>query len=114
MDQPIPKVSRADVERVVRRDFADGDAGQALSILDEYGLDSEPCRVQLAALKLAAGSISALKREIQTAKCDFRDVLCGAEYPRYSREIAFSDAPESVKRAVIEDDWKQYEAWLKR
>jgi hypothetical protein len=82
--------------------------------LDEYGLDSEPCRVQLAALKLAAGSISALKREIQTAKCDFRDVLCGAEYPRYSREIAFSDAPESVKRAVIEDDWKQYEAWLKR
>jgi hypothetical protein len=69
--------------------------------------------VQLAVLKLAAGDIGALRREIETAKRDYRDVLAYAEYPRYSREIGFDDVLESVRQAVIDEDWRQYETWLK-
>jgi hypothetical protein len=36
----------------------------------------------------------------KTAIADYRDVLAWAEYPRYSREIGFLDAPESTKRAA--------------
>ena len=77
MDQPVPNVSRADVERIVRRDFASADVSNALAIVDECqkchtGGDS-PARVQLAALKLADGDISALRREIEAAKSDYRD-----------------------------------------
>jgi hypothetical protein len=115
MHQPVPTVSRADVERIVWRDFAPADVSRALAILDEYQSDGgTPSRVQVAVLKLAAGDISALRRQIETAKFDYRDVLASAEYPRYSREIGFDDVSESVKRVVIDDDWKQYESWLKR
>ncbi len=115
MDQPVPNVSRTDVERIVRREFAGEDANRAVSILDEYQSDGgSPSRVQLAALKLAAGDLAALRREIEKAKSDYRDVLAYAEYPRYSREIALKDVTESLKQVVIDEDWSQYESWLRR
>jgi hypothetical protein len=115
MHQPVPTVTRADVERIARRDFAPADVSRALAILDEYQSDGgSPSRVQLAVLKLAAGDISALRREIETAKCDYRDVLAYAEYPRYSREIGFDDVSDSVKQTVIDEDWRQYEIWFKQ
>jgi hypothetical protein len=115
MEQPVPNVSRADVERIVRRDFGDADSVRVLEILDEYSSDyGDPSRVQLAVLKLAAGDIAAVRREMETAKTDFRDVLAYAEYPRYSREIGFDDVPKAFKQVVIEEDWRQYEGWLKR
>ena len=58
--QPTPKVTGADVERIVRRDFPADKVSEVLAILDQYGKESwhrEPHRVRLAALKLAAGSI---------------------------------------------------------
>ncbi len=118
MDQPVPNVSRADVERIVRRDFASADVSNALAIVDECqkchtGGDS-PARVQLAALKLADGDISALRREIEAAKSDYRDVLVLAEYPRYWSEIGFDDVPDSVLSEVEDEDWRQYENWLRR
>ena len=88
-----------------------------MSILAEYRSDTwhrEMHRVHLAVLKLAASTLDALRQEIETAKCDYRDVLAYAEYPRYSREIGFDDVPASLKRDVIEDDWRQYESWLTR
>jgi hypothetical protein len=114
MEQPIPKVTRADVERIVSREYSVTERGRALAILDEYQSDGgDPSRVQLAVLKLAAGDIAALRRQIETAKCDYRDVLCYAEYPRYSCEIGFDNVPKSLKQVVIDEDWKQYETWLK-
>lgn len=114
IDQPIPKVSHSDVERIARREYAGDDVKLALSILSEYQSDGgSPARVQLAALKLARGNIVALQRAIETAKYDYRDVLAPAEYPRYSREIGFKGAQESLRQEIINDDWKQYELWLK-
>ena len=115
MHQPVPDVSRFDVERIVHREFGDANASRALAILDEYKSDSgSASRVQLAVLKLAAGDIVVLKREIETAKLDYRDVLAYAEYPRYTREIGFHDVQESLKQVVIDDDWRQYDSWLRR
>jgi hypothetical protein len=83
--------------------------------LDEYRFNgSIPSRVQLAALKLAEGDMDALRREIETAKIDYRDVLGPAEYPRYSREVGFREVPEAIRQAAIEEDWKQYEGWLRK
>ncbi len=60
MHQPTPSVSRADVERVVRRDFPKGAALEVLTALDRYGVEEyelERDRVQLAVLKLARGNL---------------------------------------------------------
>ncbi len=113
MHQPIPNVSRSDVERIVLRDFGHADASRALAILDEYQSErGDRSRVQLAVLKLAAGRLDQLRRQIETAKFDCRDVLAPAEYPRYSCEIGFDDVLASLRQAVIDDDWRQYESWL--
>jgi hypothetical protein len=84
--QPTPRVSIADVERVVRRDFAADSVTEALAILGSYGAErwhGESDRVRLAALKLASGNLELLRRQIEVVKCDYRDVLVVAEYPNH-------------------------------
>lgn len=115
MDQPVPKVSRQDVERVVRRDFATEDFDTVLSLLDEYGHDSSSdgrARVHLAILKLSGGSVDMLLREIEQANSDYRDVLSPAEYPDYPWDAA--KLPKAAQERIIQADWKQYDDWLKR
>ncbi len=70
--------------------------------------------MRVAILKLANGDLDRLLNETKNAIEDYRDVLSEAEYPRYSREIGFNDAPETLKQAVIDDDWRQYREWLER
>jgi hypothetical protein len=118
MNQPVPKVSDDDVTRIALWDFGEALASQALSILREFGQQdwnqSEIPRVRLAILKLANGDLKELSRHAQTAIQDFRDVLAPAEYPRWTAEIGFDDAPKDIERSVIKDDWKQYREWLER
>jgi hypothetical protein len=118
MDQPTPTVTRADVERVVRRDFPPDQFDSVMSILAEYGGEPwhrELHRVQLAVLKLAAGSLDGLRLEIETAKCDYRDALAYAEYPAYMKKtFRVSQLPADEQRKIIDEDWRQYETWLKR
>jgi len=55
----VPSVTQADIDRVVRRDFAEVEQAAALAVLEAYGSeDHEPevVRVRLAALKLSEGS----------------------------------------------------------
>jgi len=117
MSQPTPKVSSADVERIVRRDFG-SDSRRALDILSEYGKEDwhrETERVRLAALKLAAGDLRRLRSEIETASQDYRDVLASAEYPAYSRYVHPSAGlPETDRQIIIDADWRQYCEWLER
>jgi len=118
MNQPTPTVTRADVERVVRRDFPAEAFSEVLTLLDAYGIEDyerEKDRVQLAVLKLAQGNREKLRREIDGAKCDYRDTLLSAEYPGYGKRMFHLDkASEEKKSQVIERDWKQYIDWLSR
>ena len=113
MNQPTPSVTRSDVERIVRRDFPSEDCATVMALLDDYGTKSyerEKDRVQLAVLKLAAGSIDDLLCLIQTAKLDYRDVLSLAEYPSYR----WSEKDETRIQKMYRDDWQQYSDWLNK
>lgn len=116
--QPTPSVTNEDVARVVRRDFHPENVSEVRAILAEYGPDTwhrEPNRVRLAALKLASGSIEQLRREIETAKCDYRDVLAPAEYPGYSKRMfRIQELPGDEQQRIIDADWSQYYDWLTR
>lgn len=113
MNQPTPSVTRADVERIVRRDFPSEDFATVMALLDEYGTrshETEKNRVQLAVLKNAAGSIDELLIQIQTAKVDYRDVLAWAEYPSYR----WGEKDEAKIQKMYRDDWQQYSDWLNK
>ena len=116
--QPTPSVTGADVERIVRRDFPADRAIEVLAMLDEYGAEdgqTEPHRVRLAALKLAAGDLQRLRYEIEGAKRDYRDVLGPAEYPGYSnRMFRIEELPQDEQQRIIDADWEQYRDWLAR
>lgn len=85
-EQSMPVVSKADVERIIRRDFEAARVEEVQAMLEECdgesGQEKSP-RVHLAALKLAAGCVDQLHLQIETAKCEYRDVLAPAEYPGY-------------------------------
>jgi len=116
--QPTPSITRADVERIVRRDFPADRSAEVLALLDDYGTEAwqrAPDRVRLAALKLAAGSFERLRSQIEQAKCDYRDVLGAAEYPGYMKLLfRIQDLPPDERQRVIDADWSQYQDWLTR
>lgn len=116
MNQPTPKVGRSDVERAVRRDFPKEEVADVLKALAEYGTEEyhrEKERVQLAVLKLAGGSRTKLRHELEGAKCDYRDALGAAEYPRYTKK-AFRAEKMPEEERLMDADWKQYTDWLTR
>src|SRR5271170_6538774 len=85
--QPIPEVTRDDVKRIVLRDFPNAQFEEVMAIVAVYTSRWElgTIRVQLAALKLADGHMDSLRRYIDAAQSDYRDVLVPAEYPKYWR-----------------------------
>ena len=116
--QPIPQVTPDDVERVVCRDFTAAEYTTVTGMLNEYGTENwhrEPTRVRLAALKVANGSVQKLRACIDAAKRDYRDALAAAEFPAYSK-IGFRvrESPEKERRRIIDNNWRQYEEWLRR
>lgn len=112
--QPVPKVSMADVERIVRRDFEPSRAGEVLAILDDYG-ERGAARVRLAILKLSEGDVDLVHTYTEMARGDFRDAVLSAEYPRYA-DLAWGEGepPDHVRRRAIEEDWAEYRTWLGR
>ena len=116
--QPTPDVTGADVERIVRRDFAAERAVEVLAMLGEYGEETwqrEPDRVRLAVLKLAAGDLQRLRYEIEGAKRDYRDVLGSAEYPGYTKRMfRIGELAQDEQQRIIDADWRQYRDWLAR
>lgn len=117
MTQPVPTVTAADIERIVRRDFPNR-VSDALAILDEYGSGTwhhESHRVHAAVLKIANGNLDRLKREIKTANADYRDVLAYAEYPSYFQRVPGPGSlPAAQTRQIIDADWRQYQEWFNR
>src|ERR1039457_4550016 len=104
-EQPIPTVSPADVDRVIKRDFGLTMFEQVTAELAEYGKDERnPSRVRLAILKLSAGDIEALRRYVKVANEDARDVIAWAEYPEYWSHLP---VPPALERMLIEADLNQ-------
>ena len=116
--QPVPHVTAADIERVVRRDFPEAQVPDVLAMLAEYGTEiwhKEKERVRLAALKLASGDLAKLRSTINRAKLDYRDVLAPAEYPKFMQEgMRFRRLRSRDRELIYTDDWQQYERWLKK
>jgi hypothetical protein len=114
MNQPIPDVTMADLDRIVRRDFPPGVHGQVVNILIRYGRgDGGRNRVCAAALKLADGDIQQLEHYIDAARSDYRDVLAWAEYPAYM-DCVLGPKDESEAKALVDADWEQYQDWFSR
>jgi 5-formyltetrahydrofolate cyclo-ligase len=116
MNQPVPKVSAADVERILQREFPTS-ADQARALLEQYGRaewerGSGIHRVRLACLKLAGRDLQKLARAVELACTDYRDVLASAEYASYMRfdQNPSHDIPE--KSNAIKTDWEQYQNWF--
>jgi len=118
MGQHIPDVSRADVERVVARDFPPEQVPQVLAAISTYGTESyhrEVDRVHLDILKLAAGEFEQIARETENACCDYRDTMLAAEYPNYGKKMFRIDKlPHEERKRIIDADKEQYESWLNR
>ncbi len=116
MKQQRPKTGRIDVERIVRRDFPTEAFARVICVLDEYGAEDwhrEKDRVQLAVLKLSGGSEETLRRAVEAAKCDFRDILAPAEYPNYTKKMFHIDKLSSAEqKSIVDADLKQYAEWL--
>ena len=74
--------TREDVIAAVHACFPGSDAATILGVLDLYGTEPyerERERVQLAIIALCQGSDDKLLYFVQTAKTDYRDILCWAE-----------------------------------
>jgi hypothetical protein len=110
MEQPIPTYEQGDLERVVLRDYGSSLSEEAKLVLARYGWKDwqrEPLRVKMACLKLANGSIGELKKHVEVACDDYRDVFMLAEYPAYMKA---KDIVEKYK--AIASDWEDLQAWL--
>lgn len=89
---------------------------EVLTVLHTYGEESheqEVDRVRLAILKLSGThpKIEDIHANTAAAKCDYRDVLCWAEYPRQAKFLSKPDGPE--KERAIKADKDEYETWLR-
>ena len=111
MDQPVPDVSNADVERILERDFEDADQARFLIRKLEC---PESARTALACLKGANGNLQLLEGSVQEANRDFRDLIAAAEYPNYCQaghRVQEMSKPEL--EALYAADFEQYMAWLR-
>lgn len=107
----VPRFTRADVERIVVREFGANSVTGIWKILDVYGKESwqkEVERVQMAALKCCDRDVNRLRRLIEDACGDYRDVLSAAEYPGAGGTN--SATREETKREDIEQYWE----WVRR
>lgn len=115
--QRAPTVTDQDVERILRRDFAE-DEEEARALLMSYGSEDwhrETRRVRVAALKLANGDLARLRVAVDTAKADYRDVLGPAEYPQYLKAVTpAASLSDEERQRIIEADFEQYDGWFRR
>jgi len=108
VQQSFPSEQRAEVTRLLEREcannlpFSDADPSEAIE------------RVRLAVLKVADGSEAELRKEIDAAKRDWRDVINAAEYPEAAQIglLEYSKLDNKTREQVDKRDREQYLAWL--
>jgi hypothetical protein len=114
VDQFIPQVTQEDVERVLQRDFSAEHWREIREMIQKVRV-REKDRVMLACMKVAAGDVQKLKRNLNEAAGYYREILGEAEYPFYVKKIFRIDKlNEKEKADIVEKDKKQYLDWLNR
>lgn len=117
MQQPVPKVTFADIRRMIRIDYPKALRSAVRGLLRQYGgrpHENEPKRVRIGCLKIANGSVRDLGKAVQAAKEDYRDIIMAAEYPGIARDHPNGDFTSAAEADMINDDWRQLQAWLHR
>lgn len=94
-------ILRRKLERLFPKERKRVEAEAVLATYDEPGA----VRIHLAALRLAGSDLAEVRRLLDEARKDFRDVLAWAEYPRQMRQTWSTPGAEA-------DDRGSYEAWL--
>jgi hypothetical protein len=115
MEQFIPNIKDADIQRIVERESPQSKFVDIETILKVYVSETEQGknRVYASVLKLSEGNIDLLKKYTDKANTDYRDVISSAEYPNYS-DSGFEDLSENEEEQIIKDDWAQYQHWLNK
>ncbi len=114
MDQFIPQVTQEDIERVLQRDFSAEHWREIREMIQKVRV-REKDRVMLACMKVAAGDVQKLKRNLNEAAGYYREIVGEAEYPFYVKKIFRIDKlNEKEKADIVEKDKKQYLDWLNR
>lgn len=110
MGQKVPEYSYTDLNRVLAREYPGETGKEALSVLGVFSEEQWQgwsLRVHMACLKLARGNIADLKKYVQVACGDPRDVIAWAEYGRYMKA-----KDPSAKQKATEEDWRELQEWL--
>lgn len=113
-EQPIPKITDINLERIIERDFRDNFT-QVKNKLKQIKSDSQSGRnrISAAVLKLANGNLKDVEKYIEVSNVDFRDVISQAEYPRCS-ELGFEAMEKPGIEKVYAEDWEEYIEWLNK
>lgn len=106
-----PSTSRANVERVARRDFPRADHPTVFALLAAYE-GPEADRTRLVACRMARGKLSALRDALDRASNDYREVLGPGEYPTCYGRPDFHELPLEERQRLINADWSDFNAWL--
>jgi DNA repair photolyase len=88
---------------------------EAVRILRQYGAElheREADRVRLAILKLAGKKLERIRKAVETAKKDYRDILAYAEYPNQMVHDSWK-LTAAQNQALVDSDREQYERWKK-
>jgi len=94
-------ILRRKLDRLFRKEAKRREAQATLATYDEPGA----VRIHLAVLRLAGSDLAEIRRLLDDARKDFRDVLAWAEYPRQMRQTWSTPDAEAADR-------RAYEAWL--
>jgi hypothetical protein len=113
------------VTRKVKQWFSVDEQAEAIRLLETECARNLPfCEIsdakyledaRLAVVKLAGGSLTELRRHIEEAKQDWRDVLVAARDPEAVERGLWSGAKvdDETRREILARDQQQYEEWLR-
>lgn len=116
MEQIVPNITELDIKRIIKRDFPKMEFEDINDILKKYNSENSKSsnRVYASILKLSNSNITLLKKYVDEANYDYRDIISMAEYPNYSEHAFEDDLAMELEKRLINDDWIQYESWLNK
>ena len=103
----IPKVSEADLERLIARDFPSEHHETIRDTISRLEV-REKNRVVAACLKNANGNIERLNQDLADASGYWRELISEAEYPKVKKARNLS------KEQIREKQREQYLAWFSK